>query len=359
MNISTYGWENYQSKIGEKITSSIEGIGRVILEHKQHVILATNYGEIDGLTPRKLSYKLAKSALPKVGDWVIFEKLENEAKGIIKQVLPRFATLSRKEVSKQSKEQIMVTNIDLAFIVMSVDNNFNLSRLERYLLLIQNSGATPIIILTKIDSVNDFAEKHRLAETVAGKIQVISCSNQTLEGLTDIEKLLSKGISTVFLGSSGVGKSTLINKLASKNLQKTKATREADSKGRHTTTSRELFVLPNGAIVIDTPGMRELGNLSSSNTIKDSFVDLDILANDCQYRDCDHNKSQGCNIIKAVKSGKISQTRYNNFLKLLKQARHDDIDHDARIKQARKTADKKVHKNLKKLYTIRNKKKAR
>ena len=220
-------------------------------------------------------------------------------------------------------EQLVAANFDYVFIMQSLNNNFNLHRLERYLSLSWESGAIPVIILTKSDLVENIQEYIEQVESIAFGVDVYAVSCITGYGLDSIKKYFSKGNTIVFLGSSGVGKSTLVNTLYGDNVMKTSDIREEDSRGRHTTTSRNLIMLPNGAMIIDTPGMRELGMWNAENGINKTFQDIEQYIGMCKFSDCTHTNEPGCKILEAIVNGEIDQERFEQYLKLQKESRYN------------------------------------
>ena len=231
------------------------------------------------------------------------------------------------ELHKQH-EQLVAANFDYVFIMQSLNNNFNLNRLERYLTLSWQSQAIPVIILTKRDLVDDYESYINEVESIAIGVDVYAISTKTGEGLEDIKKYFQKGNTVVFLGSSGVGKSTLLNTLYGKEIMKTSEIREEDSRGRHTTTSRNLIMLPNGAMIIDTPGMRELGMWDISEGLDKTFQDVEQYFGKCKFLDCTHTNEPGCKILEAIQNGELSIERFNSYIKLQNEARYNNDSED-------------------------------
>ena len=350
MQIEDLGWDRYHHIIENLNVSDLHNIGRIAVEHKQSLLIYTDSGEIEGLVPRKLVHRSNPLNLPKVGDWVVFERLPGENKAVISEVLPRYTVLSRKEVGKKTKEQVIATNIDTVFIVMGFDDNFNLSRLERYLLLVAASGAEPIIILNKSDLVDNPTSKTSLARTHAKGTPIISISAKLNSGLEAIARAIKPDDTVVFVGSSGVGKSSIINALLGEDRQTVAETRISDSKGKHTTTRREMILLPSGGILIDTPGMRELGSLADNDTLEASFEDVDFYSKDCKYRDCDHDKSDNCAVKTAVQVGTISQKRYQNYLRLKLESNKINKHEDDKKTLAKKTKQRQISRAIRSLH---------
>ncbi|MCC7356007.1 MAG: ribosome small subunit-dependent GTPase A [Candidatus Doudnabacteria bacterium] len=352
MNIIDAGWKHYISK--QKDSYDENRVGRVITEHKQGVILITNEGELVGVVPRKFIYKTDEFQRPKAGDWVVFDKLPQEQKAVITQVLPRLTTLARKEVGKKIQTQVIATNIDVVFVVMGLDEDYNVSRVERYLLLVKDSGARAVIILNKSDKATDLEQQLDKIKAIANETPIISIEATNQNEIEKITKYIKPGETLVFVGSSGVGKSTLINNLIGFKRQHTQEVREKDDKGKHTTTRRELILLANGAVLIDTPGMRELGTVASEESLSANFADIESLALKCQFRDCDHEKSDGCAILQAIKNKKISRKHYEQFLKLRKEVNRIEAFDDTRKQQNLKLRAKKQSKTIKKILQNKN-----
>jgi len=300
------------------------GVGRVILEHKERYVVKTAAREYDAEVIGNFRFTAKqRSDFPAVGDWVAMAEYD-ENKALIHAVLPRKTTIERQAVGKQGEKQIIATNIDFAFIVQAVDRDFNINRMERYLTICNTSGVTPLIILNKTDLITD----HELAALIAniqGRIKhvpVIATSTETLTGIDALKEQMLKGKTYCLLGSSGVGKSTLLNNLSGRQFMKTNSISTSTNKGRHVTSHRELFVLANGAILIDTPGMREVGVADSATGLEMTFETIVQLAGDCRFQDCSHTTERGCAVIAAVETGEIDQSSYENYLKMEREQEH-------------------------------------
>lgn len=255
---------------------------------------------------------------PKVGDYVEVEMV-GVGQAVIETVLPRVNVIKRR-IADGEEEQIIVTNVEVMFIVMGLDGDFNLSRLERYLLLAKQSDVKPVIVLNKADVVDDVKEYVEAVGAIAGDCPLYTVVAKTGDGLEAVARHITPNTTAVLLGSSGAGKSTITNWLLQENKQQTKDIRQDDSKGRHTTTSRQLFTLPSGGFLIDTPGMRELGmHEVKAEEEKSVFERVDAFARECQFNDCDHEKSAGCAVLAAVESGDLTAREVMNYRKLLQE----------------------------------------
>jgi len=300
------------------------GVGRVVSEHKERYVIKTTETEYDGEIIGNLRFSAHnRSDFPAVGDWVAISEYD-ENKALIHSVFPRKSIIERQAVGKEGEKQIIATNIDYAFIVQAVDRDFNINRIERYLTICHTSKVIPIIILNKIDLIND-TELTKLVSKVQERIKqvsVITISNETLNGIEKLKENLMKGKTYCLLGSSGVGKSTLLNNLSGKQLMKTNAISTSTNKGRHVTSHRELLVLENGGILIDNPGMREVGITDSTSGLEITFETIVRLSKDCKFKDCTHITETDCAVIAAVKSGEIDGLSYENYLKMDREKEH-------------------------------------
>ncbi len=286
--------------------------GRIAIENKSNYSVWTDSGERTGILRGKMLKAKDSNELPKVGDWVHYSELPGEEKIVIEDVMPRETKISR--MSPDGEEQVIVTNVDYVFVIQGLPDDFNLRRLERYLTIVRQGGSKPVVILNKIDLNADFHEMVDAAKEVAGAAQVIPLSAKTGAGLEQLQEIMKDGTTIAFLGSSGVGKSSLVNAIVGDDTQATQEIRESDGKGRHTTTKREMIKLLSGAILIDTPGMRELGMWDQE--LAGTFDDIDELALQCKYTNCDHDKSDGCAVKAALDSGELDEARYQSYLKL-------------------------------------------
>lgn len=294
---------------------------RVAVEDKHHYVIYPEEGEFLAHATGKLLYQTEHpSGLPKVGDWVAVQLIPNEHKALIHHVLPRRTKLSRKVPGKEVEEQVLATNIDIVFTVESLDERFNPRLLERYLVMVHESGAKGVVVLNKTDLCDSLKPKLAEAQSAAGsETDVVAVSAKTGRSLRDLKKFIAEGVTIVFIGPSGVGKSTLINRFLGEEVQATIEVRETDSKGRHTTTRRELFVLPEGGLLIDTPGMREFQLWGADERMQSTFTDIDALALQCHFTNCTHTTEKKCAVLAGLADGTIHQERYQSYVKLQRE----------------------------------------
>lgn len=323
---------------------------RVIAEHKGLYMVQTERDPIAAeLTGRFLFQALSREDLPAVGDWVAVMLYDDNTKAIIHEVLPRKSLLARKEAGKSSQGQIIAANIDIIFIVQGLDGDFNLRRLERYLVAAEGSGARPVILLSKRDLIPDTEaeEKIAAARDVSPGIEVVGYSVYDESDVDTIRHMIGPHAVVCFVGSSGAGKSTLINRLIGAAVQTTAEVREKDSRGRHTTVRRDMFFLEKGGMLIDTPGMRELGLWDDADDAASVFPEIAGLAEQCRYRDCTHTGEPGCAVLAAVENGGIDGKRYESYLKLVREMDYNAIKKSEGIRAARKKREKNFSKDIK------------
>jgi ribosome biogenesis GTPase len=299
-------------------------IGRVISEHKERYIVKTEKGEFESEITGNLRFSAkSREDFPAVGDWVALTTYDSDF-SIIHKILPRFSIISRQAVGQFGEIQIIATNIDYALLVQSVDRDFNINRLERYLTICYSSKVNPIIVLTKTDLINEQV-KAEIIESINQRIKnisVFSISNKTQDGYETLKLTIEKGKTFCMLGSSGVGKSTLLNNLSGRTIMRTDAISQSTSKGRHITSHRELIVLENGGILIDNPGMREVGIVDTAYGLESTFDMIFSLSQNCKFKDCTHTNEVGCSVLEAVEKGEIDGSSYENYLKMEKEKSH-------------------------------------
>ena len=305
-------------------------IARVITVHKKSYIVSNGMNDIHAELTGKFIFNSDSSLdFPTVGDWVYVQMFDNNSLAIIHEILPRKSLLKRKTSGKKIAYQLIAANIDTAIIVQSLDANYNIRRLERYLVMINESNITPVIFLSKSDLIsNDEIEskKNDIYKILPG-IKIVSFSNNNLSDIETIKTLFTPSETFCLLGSSGVGKTTLLNNLIQKELYKTQPIREKDGRGKHTTTRRELIILDNGAMIIDNPGMRELGIISIEEGLEDTFNEIVKLTNQCRFNDCSHTIEEGCAVLMALEEETISKERYRNYIKMNKEALFNEMSY--------------------------------
>ncbi|MAX79850.1 MAG: ribosome small subunit-dependent GTPase A [Crocinitomicaceae bacterium] len=324
MTLTDLGYNNELEKYRQEQNLTAFEIGRVTQEHKDRYKVSTGATEWDCELIGNLRYTAQdRSDLPAVGDWVAFAEYD-EGKALIHAVLPRHYTLERQAVGKFGEKQIIATNIDYGLIVQSVNRDFSINRLERYLTLCYASNIEPIIVVSKIDLI-DKQQVDVLIKEIENRIQnvpLLSVSNATQAGIAALKEKVYNGKTYCLLGSSGVGKSSLINSLSGKTQMKTGAISNSIDRGKHVTTHRELIPLVNGAILIDNPGMREVGITETSGGIETTFEQIQELALQCKFSDCTHTNEKGCAIKQAIESGTIDEASFENYLKMEREQAH-------------------------------------
>ncbi|WP_271004228.1 ribosome small subunit-dependent GTPase A [Listeria seeligeri] len=351
MILEKYGFTSF---FEEQTVANNADYGRVTAVFKDSYRVITEQGEFLAKLKRGNFYELSSSSLPAVGDFVEVSIDFSQTVQII-SVLQRKTVFSR--MNKDSEEQLIAANFDYALIVMSLNHDFNLNRLERYLTVAWDSGASPIIILTKADLVADLTSYTDQLEAVAYGVPTYYVDNLSHMGFEALEHYLKPHSTLVLLGSSGVGKSSFINALAGKTLMKTSGIREDDSKGKHTTTHREMHLLENGWIVIDTPGMREFGIGLNQAGLETTFSDVEKLTEHCRFNDCSHTKEPGCAVQEALTDGSLSMQHYENWLKLQKELAYHARKNSPALARQERDRWKTIQKTIRTQYKNRPKNK--
>jgi ribosome biogenesis GTPase len=318
MRLTGLGWdERFAASLAALPHGAHVEPGRVAIEFNYLYRVWTAGGEVEATISGRLKHRAAtRSELPAVGDWVAVRRRPDLDRGAITAVLPRRSAFSRRVAGAVTDEQVVAANVDVVFLVMGLDPDFNLRRLERYLLMARESGAAPVVLLTKPDLSAAAAGQAAAAAAVAGAAPVHVISPRFNQGLERVAACLTPGRTGALLGSSGVGKSTIINRLIGEDVRKTREVRASDARGRHTTSHRELIVLPSGGLVIDTPGMRELQLWDADEAVRETFDDIEALGATCRFTDCRHRDEPRCAVKAAVADGRIAPDRLESYHKL-------------------------------------------
>lgn len=319
MSLQTLGWNPFFSDAFKQLALEHTVPARVVRQDKNRYRIHEGEALRFAVLPGKHLHNPESAPRPAVGDWVAIEVKPGDTLAVIQAVLPRRSSFSRKEAGSLTREQVVAANIDTIFLVTGLDGDYNLRRIERYVTQAWNSGATPVIVLNKADVCPNLDEKIAEVEEVAMGVEIHAVSAKEGLGLDPLEAYVGSGKTVAFLGSSGVGKSTLVNHLMGQDEVKTGEVRQDDSRGRHTTSYRELLLLPSGGAVIDTPGLRELQLWGSEEDLEGSFSDVEELAEACRFRDCTHETEPGCAVQAAIEEGTLDLGRYQSYLKLRRE----------------------------------------
>lgn len=313
------GWDSFFETKFSELPEEDFFAARVAVKHKDQYELKNENGDICGKISGKFHYRSLEDGFPAVGDWVYCKMDPSLEYAVIIGIIGRKTKFSRKMVGNAAREQIMVANIDTLFLVSSFNNEFNERRIERYLAMIKDGGINPVLILNKSDLESEKVSMLSALKNICKDVPVHAVSAKTGEGIDQLKQYLKEGKTAAFIGSSGVGKSTLINALSGKDLMKTGEIRESDDKGRHTTTNREMLLLPIG-IIIDNPGMREMQLWDTEKGIEEAFEDIKELEKECHFSNCSHSNEKDCAIKAAIDTGELSEKRYENYLKMKEES---------------------------------------
>jgi ribosome biogenesis GTPase len=317
LTLAGLGWKDHFAQAFLEHAAPGVVPGRVALEHNHVYRVMTEGGEYLAESTGRLKHRAeGRHELPAVGDWVALRLDPAGGRSQITAVLPRLGKFSRKRAGEWTEEQVVAANIDTVFLVSGLDGDFNPRRIERYLLLARHSAARPVVILNKTDLADDVPEAIALIGELAPDVPVIAVSAADGRGFEALRDYLGDGQTVALLGSSGVGKSSIVNRLVGEAVLPTRAVRESDSRGRHASVHRQLIALPGGGLVIDTPGMRELQLWGVDEGLSGTFDDVDALGAACRFRDCHHRQEPGCAVKNAVEAGTLDSARYENFIKL-------------------------------------------
>jgi ribosome biogenesis GTPase len=350
LTLATLGWTGREEGLFEPHRA--EGLlpGRVAVAYGATFRVYLDADERLADVPGRMRHEArSRRDLPAVGDWVAVRRGLSYERATIQHILPRTSLFSRKVAGRETTEQLLAANVDVAFLVAGLDRDYNLRRLERYLAMTWESGARPVIVLNKSDLADDVDARRTEVAAIAGGVPVHPISSKFARGLDELTPYLRPGATIALLGSSGVGKSTLINRLLGEERQSTRDVRAKDSRGRHTTTYRELVPLRGGALLIDTPGMRELQLWSADEGVQETFDDIATLSAGCHFRDCRHEAEPRCAVKDAVDAKRLAPERLDNYRKIQRELQHLATRQDALALQARKREHRSIHKAFRKL----------
>jgi ribosome biogenesis GTPase len=336
MELADLGFDSWFEEKRSRMSSRDCAVARITRVDRDRYLIRNEHNEVQAEPTGKLLFSADSSQdLPCVGDWVFVQYHNDGTLAIIHDLLPRRTFLRRKSAGDKVEYQMIASNIDVAFIMQSCDLNFNVRRMERYLVMVNEGHVEPVILLSKSDLVSAEELEKRMSEIREARInaRIIPLSNKTETGFEMVRLALQRGKTYCMLGSSGVGKTTLLNHLLGWEAFETNPVREKDGMGRHTTARRQMTVLDSGALLVDTPGMRELGLLGVGTSIDDSFSDIHELSKHCRFNDCTHSVEVGCAILAAVQSGSLDEVRYQSYMKLIKESQFHEMTYFERRKK--------------------------
>lgn len=345
MILEQFGWDDYVQHEYESFRDKFM-VGRVLVVHKNQCQLITEAGELTAAISPKLHKNLAESTgssgyflsevarFPSVGDWAIFRHQKQDSQALVHGVLPRRTVISRNDPGKATTEQVMAANVDQVFLVMALNMDYNLRRVERYLAILMVSGIKPVIILNKMDLCDDVDTKVRELAQVAIDVPIIAMSAVNQQGIEKLDPYLDSTETSIFIGSSGAGKTTIINAILGEERYAVQEVSERRDRGKHTTSARQMIFLDSGSIIIDTPGVRRINLWSELDNVDDAFKDIDELALQCKYSTCTHRVEPECAVLEAIEAGELEPKRLDNYYKLQKELKK--VDRKAKKRRNRK-----------------------
>ncbi|UFJ40574.1 ribosome small subunit-dependent GTPase A [Brevibacillus humidisoli] len=355
MELRTLGWSHFFQQAFAPYQEQGFVPGRVALEHQHLYRVYSEYGELLAEIAGKIRHMASgREDYPAVGDWVVLRARPEEQRATIQAILPRISKFSRKAAGRTLEEQIVAANVDTVFLVNALNHDFNLRRMERYLILAWESGANPVIVLSKADLCAEREQRLQEVNSIAFGVPVHLVSSVSGEGINELFAYAQEGQTVALLGSSGAGKSTLVNRLYGEEIQEVQEVRQKDDRGRHTTTHREMILLPGGGLLIDTPGMRELQLWDADEGFGDAFEDIEALAAECYFRDCSHHSEPRCAVNAAIEDGRLERSRLDSYRKLQRELAYLARKDDRKAQAAEREKWKKVSQQLKQQKPHRN-----